>query len=286
MDPQFHSGITLTQARKDAKKLAKSEGLPFHKALDSIAKQHHGLSWNKSVQSLKAMASSLSFRLKGMIDNEQVAFQLTRQEPLCIIDGYPGSGKTIAALSMAEYHLKQGFAVHYFAGFEMPDDASPHLQDLALNLALAFAREYEGFYIHPGRNSSDLQNTDWEEHSLVVIDEAHAFDKDPQFTNALLDLLRSRKCFVIMLSQYIELLRNIDELQKHLACIMFGKRHDASMKRNVSFMKQYLSAYPRVGQYLSRNLLGVFAPDNESRFFFVQKDFADVVRFPLPTRHF
>lgn len=286
MNPQFQSGITLTQARKDAKKLAKSEGLPFHKALDSIAKLHHGQSWNKSVQSLKATASSLSFRLKGMIDDEQVTIQLTREEPLCIIDGYPGSGKTIAALSMAEYHLQQGFAVHYFAGCEMPDGASPHLQDLAFNLAMAFEREYDGFYIHPGRDPSDIQNTDWEEHSLVVIDEAHAFDKEPHFTNALLDLLRSRKCFVIILSQYIELLRDIGELQMHLACIVFGKRPDASMKRNVSFMKQYLSAYPRVGQYQSRNLLGVFVPDNESRFFLVQKDVADLVCFPLPTRYF
>ena len=60
MNTQFQSGITLTQARKDAKKLVKSEGLPLNKALDSIAEQHHGQSWSKSVRSLKVNIEPLA----------------------------------------------------------------------------------------------------------------------------------------------------------------------------------------------------------------------------------
>lgn len=285
MNTQFQSGITLTQARKDAKKLAKSEGLPLHKALDNIAEQHHGQSWSKSVRSLKTSASALSLTLKAMVDSEQVTIQLTQGEPLCIIDGYPGSGKTIAALSMAEHHLKQGFAVHYFAGYDMADKATPQSEDVALDLALAFEREYDGFCIYRGRNLANIQNADCEEHSLVIIDEANAFNDDQQFTNVLINLLRAKQCFVVLLSQRIELLSSIDELLTYLACVMFGKRDNASMKRNVSFLAQFLSVHPRVGRYLSRNLLGVSVPDNESRFFFVQKDCADVVCFPLPAKY-
>lgn len=286
MNTQFQSGITLTQARKDAKKLAKSEGVPLHKALNSIAEQHHGQSWSKSVRSLNLKPTVFSLTLKALVDNKQVTIQLTQDEPLCIIDGYPGSGKTIAALTMAEYHLKQGFAVHYFAGYDMANRVSPQSQDLALDLALAFEREYEGFYIHRGCDLNKIEDADYEENSLVIIDEANAFNVESQFSSVLIDLFKTQKCFVVMLSQHIESLDNIDELLIYLACILFGKRDNASMKRNVSFLKQFLSFHPRVGQYLARKRLGVSIPKSESRFFCIHKDCADVVCFPLPAHYF
>ena len=105
------SGISVTQAKKDAKKLSKKLGIPLSEAQNKIAFKHSRSVWAKAIsQSKLDHHFQLSFQ-SGCLSKSRVIENIEVQESISVILGMPGAGKTVLLLEIASQCLKQGLPV-------------------------------------------------------------------------------------------------------------------------------------------------------------------------------
>jgi hypothetical protein len=111
------NGISFDQAKKDAKKLSKSENIPLNQALDRIAFQHARSTWAQAVEQSKARIIYTLPNIGRVALNDRASFTEIR--------GLSGSGKTIFMYDVMEQFLKQGIVVNLITrGSGIPFDGS------------------------------------------------------------------------------------------------------------------------------------------------------------------
>ncbi|MBP3061994.1 hypothetical protein SAMN05216576_107164 [Ectopseudomonas chengduensis] len=98
-DLRFPSGVTFAQAKKDAKRLAKSQSIPHTEALDRIAAQHGlALPWAKVTGALRefnAEIASLSF---PVADEPYFSASFTGIKNEALVAGDIGPGKLVSLI--------------------------------------------------------------------------------------------------------------------------------------------------------------------------------------------
>ncbi|WP_137807240.1 MULTISPECIES: ATP-binding protein [unclassified Pseudomonas] len=102
-ETRFPSGATIDQVKKDAKKLAKAQGIPLHQAQDAAALKHGlALPWNRVNEWLAGQSRSAIASFTLPLDNgETKTVNLTSEQPLVIVCGWVGCGKSTTALVLA-----------------------------------------------------------------------------------------------------------------------------------------------------------------------------------------
>lgn len=281
MTTRFSTGVSVTQAKKDAKRLSKSNDIPLHKALDIVANKHHGEPWNKSINKLSG-GDSFSFTLHGCIEEGPTQIQLSREEPLGIIDGMSGSGKSMLALSIAASFLDAGGSVYYLPGVEKVSfKESPF--DLAHNYSLHLNDHYRTFSFIDGRSFDVLTGKTYPKNALFIIDETFYFGSDSKsFAGSIVETLYKHDAYVLLVSQHLEDIEQVERLLIYLAFIMFGRRDYPYGTDRISFLDQFAEVHPAAKKLLGKKGLGVQRSDNKSSFFYATHNKAELVEVPLP----
>lgn len=103
---RFPTGITVAQAKKDAKALAKSQTFTLSEALDMVARRN-GIDkpWSKAVAWLADNDDRIaSFKLPLPTCRSHIV-DVPNYAPLVVIAGQAGCGKSILAVELARQHL-------------------------------------------------------------------------------------------------------------------------------------------------------------------------------------
>lgn len=103
---RFPSGATVDQVKKDARAIAKAEGIPRHQALDKAAAKHGlPLTWNRAISQLSTVQADTiaTFSLQSV--DGPVELVLSREKPFGVLVGAAGSGKSVLSGLMAESYL-------------------------------------------------------------------------------------------------------------------------------------------------------------------------------------
>ena len=113
---RFPSGATIDQVKKDAKKLAKAQGIPLNKAQDASALKHGlALPWNRVNEWLAGQSRSAIASFTLPLDNgETKTVNLTSEQPLVIVYGWVGCGKSTTALVLAGQAMATSNASLFF----------------------------------------------------------------------------------------------------------------------------------------------------------------------------
>jgi hypothetical protein len=195
MNDRFDSGLSVSQAKKDAKKLAKAKDIPLHEALDIIAIENAGLSWNKAMYRIKGVfeVETTSCRLARFVlpihkasEGNDVECFLSKQAPVALINGKSGSGKTVAALCLAEQHVQKKHKVFYLPWFDILRNKTPYPGDMGHQKALDMMSRYPGYFqVIDGDNPSTIEKLDLVPNALVVIDEIWMFSRNGDIGEAL-----------------------------------------------------------------------------------------------------
>lgn len=281
MTTRFSSGVSVAQAKKDAKRLSKSNDIPLHKALDIVANKHEGEPWNKSINKLSD-GGSFYFTLHGCIEGGPTQIQFSRDEPLGIIDGMSGSGKSMLALSIAESYLAAGGEVYYLPGVkDVSLKESPF--DLAHNYSLHLNNRYRSFSFIGGRSMGVLTRETYPKNALFIIDETFYFGSDcKSFAGSIVETIYKHDAYVLLMSKQIEDVEQIERLLIYLAFIMFGRRDYPYARDSISFLNQFAEVHPPAKKFLEQKGLGVKRSDNKSLFFYATHNKAELVEVPLP----
>ncbi|ALN21834.1 hypothetical protein [Ectopseudomonas mendocina] len=107
-DLRFPSGVTFAQAKKDAKRLAKSQSIPHTEALDRIAAQHGlAMPWAKvpaALHELNADIASLPLPVTGQ---PEFHVSLTGLRNEAVVIGRMGSGKSVGLIQATNLALPE-----------------------------------------------------------------------------------------------------------------------------------------------------------------------------------
>jgi len=127
---RFPSGASVEQVKKDAKSLSKSEGIPLHVALNKAAAGHGiALPWAKVLEQLTKVEDAGQFIVFNLTSGDQVIeFGLTAEQPIGVIIGETGTGKSVLATMLCESHLALGTsAVHFVSPDGVTNDPAGRL---------------------------------------------------------------------------------------------------------------------------------------------------------------
>ena len=102
------SGISIRQAKRDAKTLSKTNGIQLSKAQNLIAFKHGRSSWATLINQLATQnALELSF------NNHEQKLSFPEGKTLSIIEGRVNSGKTALLMDIASQLVKAGYPITY-----------------------------------------------------------------------------------------------------------------------------------------------------------------------------
>lgn len=124
---RFPTGVTIAQAKKDAKKHAKQTVIPLNQALDKMV-QNHGINagWSSAVATLKKRGEPLGVFQLPLRDGQSNSVIIYPDAPFVTIVGASGTGKTVLALELGQQALAQDLAVDFYS--------------------FKLAREHDGYY--------------------------------------------------------------------------------------------------------------------------------------------
>ena len=113
---RFPSGATLDQVKKDAKKLARTQNIPLNQAQDAAALKHGlAMPWNRVNEWLKSQRVSAIASFTLPLDSgETKVVNLTCEQPLVMICGWVGCGKSTTALVLAGQAMAKSKARLFF----------------------------------------------------------------------------------------------------------------------------------------------------------------------------
>jgi len=109
-------------------------------------------------------------------------FTLTPREPIAIISGVSGSGKTKASMYIARQHIMQGKDVIFIPRLRLEDDLNPRYEDMAINLIAEYP---DKFRVIKGTSSSILLNLEFAPGTLFILDEFDYFCQDEGIFNKI-----------------------------------------------------------------------------------------------------
>lgn len=222
---KFPSGITVTQAKKDAKKLAKDQSILLSKAQDLIAFKHGRAPWAVLMEQLNQKAEIIFNNGKQGIS---IPAALAKNSFTLLI-GEPSSGKSVLLAEIAAQLLSAGHKVVYLTYSFQPDVALIPPQEVDRLMLAALKSVYpEQFKVHGV--SSELSNSDFEKLELngavLLIEEIFVLQK--MYSNtAILDLLRCSKHTFVTCQAFEDMHREIrDSVQyEHLQLIFLKQRN-------------------------------------------------------------
>lgn len=171
---RFPSGITITQARKDAKRVARDNNIDLKAALDLQPCKHGiNLPWHKAMAWIKAGGKPIAqFSVPSGSGSHRFT-QLTRQRPIGFLAGKSGTGKTAGAVHLMESAIKLGIEHITYIGIATPSHPDPH--DVSMQRLLDLRNRHpstinikNGLLSRAGQTLIDIPLRRGE---LVVIDE-------------------------------------------------------------------------------------------------------------------
>ena len=104
-------GISISQAKKDAKKLAKSKEIPLSQAQDQIAFKHSRSTWAEAM-SQSNQSISLDFK-ESLLGIQKI--KLPSQASLSLVVGQTGAGKSVLCYEIMAQLAEQKIPVTYLA---------------------------------------------------------------------------------------------------------------------------------------------------------------------------
>ena len=126
------TGLSITQAKKDAKKLAKQSEIALSEAQELVARKHSRSDWPTMMEFINKK-STLSVSLKQSFLSRD-SIQFPSQKSVTTVVGESGSGKTLLLLEFAAQWLKRGIPVVYIGG---PDIEIASIPDYLLDVKAA-----------------------------------------------------------------------------------------------------------------------------------------------------
>lgn len=127
---RFPSGASVEQVKKDGKSLSKSEGIPLHIALNRAAASH-GIAkpWAKVLEQLALVGETEQFIVFNLEHAGRVVeFGLTADQPIGVIVGETGTGKSVLASMLCESHIALGTtALHFVSPYGVTSDLAGKL---------------------------------------------------------------------------------------------------------------------------------------------------------------
>lgn len=131
------TGISVDQAKKDAKKLAKELDVNLSEAQDAVAQKHSRSSWAAMMNMLNNH-HQLSVSLKQSFFTKEV-MKFPEHKSLTTVVGQSGSGKTLLLLEFASQWLKLGVPVVYIglSGEELNQETPDWMLDVKAASALS-----------------------------------------------------------------------------------------------------------------------------------------------------
>jgi hypothetical protein len=228
---------------------------------------------------MSAFVSSVSTEIRTYTPGQKlIPFESTNKHTrFGIIDGGPGAGKTILALTIAQAHLDAGGEVFYFPGY----DLAPFNEnvDHAYNYCRYLSDRYSSFTIIEN-NSLEALKTVASKPALFIIDEFDLFEQANEGSTATIDeMLYQRHVSVLLVAQKAEQIPGIDALLKHPTFLLFGQRYSHPLGR---FLEEIVDVYSAAKSLFRENPLGVNLPRARSVFFCVSDSNAFLVAVPLP----
>jgi len=152
---RFPSGVTVAQAKKDAKRLAKERGIRLHQAQDIIAQQNGGDAlWHRAIEKLQPHREATVLPLRIPLSPEHNTGHLERRIEIgpeastIVILGVAGTGKSVLAILLAQQALVDAGApaVHYVVPLDVLGDMRPDnplfQRDAAMQLLVQLHDEY------------------------------------------------------------------------------------------------------------------------------------------------
>lgn len=105
------TGLSIEQAKKDAKKLAKKLSIPLSEAQNIIAFKHGRSQWHVLMEQLKKQKQLVAEFTNNTRDKTEITF--AKNKSINVIMGRPGSGKSVLLLELVTQFLEKGFPVMY-----------------------------------------------------------------------------------------------------------------------------------------------------------------------------
>jgi hypothetical protein len=197
----FPSGISVTQAKKDAKKLAKLSDLQLSEAQNLIAFKHGRTSWAALVNQLSTQ-NSLSLHFN---QGEQ-KLNFPKEKSFTIVEGMPGSGKSVFLIEAAAQMNKAGYPVVYFSSCISMVFPS----DLAGQAVIQHQRMNPDLFRVCDFSDEDLDLASFELNgSILIIDEIAAFF-DKYSSDLINDLLKASKHTIVAC-------QDVRDIDRHLS---------------------------------------------------------------------
>ena len=117
------TGLSITQAKKDAKKLVKQSKIALFEAQNIVARKHSRSDWPTMMESINKK-STLSVSLKqGSLSRDTIQFP--SQKSVTTVVGPPAKGKTLLLLEFSAQWLKQGIPVVYIGSLDVERSSMP-----------------------------------------------------------------------------------------------------------------------------------------------------------------
>ena len=206
---KFKSGISVDQARKDAKKLSKSSDIKLGDALNQMAQAHHGVTrWDEALVSILGNAILLG------------------EKSGVVISGVSGCGKTPLAIKIANKAFQDGACLNTFY-ITTPGGVS----------LTEFSPPSDGIGVHVVEADLDFNLPDLlgdkARCALVIIDEAWAFSRPKALLLEWLEFMRRQGGALVLISHSLEDVLpswhggHADE-QSLIGYIVLGKSHPLS----------------------------------------------------------
>ena len=197
------SGITITQAKKDAKKLAEAQSILLSKAQDLIAFQHGRAKWPVLMQQINQQAK-ISFN-NG--DNLIFLPPEKYQNTFTLLTGEPGAGKSVLLAEIAAQLVLAGQKVTYLS-YRFPSEKTYMPVDYAERCFVKLSVDYPDLFNIYSSALEDLELNG----AVLLIDDMDVIQRRYS-TEAIIDLLRCSMHSLISCQCFDDLHKSIQEWQ-------------------------------------------------------------------------
>lgn len=279
---RFPNGVSVAQAKKDAKSLARAHGIPLAEAQNRVAKAH-GLDmlWSRAIERLKLLNQPLAcLQLPLRFSLDPLPLAVTFQAPVILVVGPTGTGKSVFAVTLADQQLRghSDAELHWISDNRVLPSVDCSLPEtwVSDNLLQALMRRHGSRIKLHGRDYiSDLPGNGSPPGTVIVLDEVGFCDELPEIIQRWTSLAQQRRHILIVCAQVLSgVMRG--ELPRGV-CTLFHARHNCPE----------ISPLPLI-QGLARKLNSLrFERGRFSEFLAVDGSgpWPDIVRLPLPCIH-
>ncbi len=229
---RFKSGLSISQARKDAKALSKRNGIKLSEAQNIIAMQHSGMKWSKAIKTLSTLQPiptdvfTFKFPYQGATENTPLPLErgfiaFARNRPVALIVGTPGTGKSVLAMDFAKQHLNNSLPVIYLTGETESSFIASANRSKPIKTALALKQNYsQNFSILYERNNSLFATMDFSNKTLIIVDE-YWLQSPIVPESSLWEKIERSDSKMLLISQKIEDFSDFDIT--HISFCVFGR---------------------------------------------------------------